>query len=424
MAVRRLADDAVQPEAFAFNRANAAWAKRKLKDYPKGRQASAVIPLLMRAQDQDGWVTKSAIETIAEMLAMPFIRVLEVATFYTQFQLAPVGTRAHVQVCGTTPCMLRGAEDLKDVCRAKIHPEQHHPNAEGTMSWEEVECLGACVNAPMVMIFRDTYEDLDAERFADILDAFEAGQGDNVPVGPQVDRHRSAPQGGATTLLDDPTADRPHPHDGHAEDPAATEAARPDTHAPLANPALKTPVDRSKAKEAAKEADAETETLTADDIEGEGSDEGKRGTKTKPAGAKRKARASATKEKPPAEAPSAKAEGQHTRGGAPGDIKPMAALVGEAQGTPGQPPALERPAEPDDLKLIAGVGPKIEGTLNGLGIWTFAQIAAWTETEQSWIDGYLRFKGRIQRDDWVRQADALARGGRDEYVRVFGREPR
>ena len=409
MAVRRLADDAVQPEAFAFNADNAAWAERKLKDYPQGRQASAVIPLLMRAQDQDGWVTKSAIEAIADMLAMPFIRVLEVATFYTQFQLAPVGSRAHVQVCGTTPCMLRGSEDIKDVCRRKIHPEQHHLNAEGTMSWEEVECLGACVNAPMVMIFRDTYEDLDVDRFEDILDAFEAGQGDNVPTGPQIERHKSAPEGGRTALLDDPTANREHAHDGKLEDPLPTEAGRPDAHAPLANPAAKTPIERETAKEASDVADEKTEPVTSKDAAGEG-------TAKKP-----QPRA---KEKPPKDAPSAQAGGQPTRGGEPGEIKPMAKLVEAAQSTPGKPVPIERPAEPDDLKLINGVGPKIEGQLNGLGIWTFAQIAAWTDIEQSWVDGYLRFRGRIRRDDWVRQADALARGGRDEYVRVFGREPR
>ena len=115
MSVRRLAEEAVQPAGFAFSEENAAWAEATIKKYPEARQQSAVIPLLMRAQDQDGWVTKAAIEHVAEMLDMPLIRVLEVATFYTQFQLNPVGTRAHVQVCGTTPCMLRGAEDLKAV---------------------------------------------------------------------------------------------------------------------------------------------------------------------------------------------------------------------------------------------------------------------------------------------------------------------
>ena len=131
MSVRRLADDSVQPPSFAFNKENAAWAKATIKKYPKGREQSAIIPLMMRAQDQDGWVTRAAIESIADMLGMPYIRALEVATFYTQFQLKPVGTRAHIQVCGTTPCMLRGAEDLKRVCREKIHPEQFHTNEGG-----------------------------------------------------------------------------------------------------------------------------------------------------------------------------------------------------------------------------------------------------------------------------------------------------
>ena len=120
MSVRRLADDAVQPQAFEFNRKKAAEAKKWIKKYPKGREQSAVIPLLMLAQEQDGWVTKAAIEHVSEMLAMPRIRVMEVATNKTQFLLQPVGTKAHVQVCGTTPCMLRGAEDLKKVCQRKI----------------------------------------------------------------------------------------------------------------------------------------------------------------------------------------------------------------------------------------------------------------------------------------------------------------
>ena len=157
----------------------------------------------MLAQDQEGWVSKAAIEHVADMLGMPYIRALEVATFYTQFQLKPVGTLAHVQVCGTTPCMLRGAEALIDVCRSRIHHEQFHTNPQGTLSWEEVECLGACVNAPMVMIFKDTYEDLTPERLGEIIDAFGAGNGKTVPTGPQVDRIVSAPQSGLTSLTDE-----------------------------------------------------------------------------------------------------------------------------------------------------------------------------------------------------------------------------
>src|SRR6218665_2100364 len=111
MSVRRLAEDNVQPSGFSFSKDNAVWAEATIQKYPKGREQSAVIPLLMRAQEQDGWVTKAAIESVADMLGMAYIRVLEVATFYTQFQLKPVGTRAHIQVCGTTPCMLRGSAE-------------------------------------------------------------------------------------------------------------------------------------------------------------------------------------------------------------------------------------------------------------------------------------------------------------------------
>jgi NADH-quinone oxidoreductase subunit E len=200
MSVRRLAESQVQPEIFAFKGDNVAWAKATISKYPEGREQSAVIPLLMRAQEQDGWVTKAAIEQIADMLGMPYIRALEVATFYTQFQLKPVGSKAHVQVCGTTPCMLRGSQDLIDLCKERIHPDPLHLNDAGTLSWEEVECQGACVNAPMVMIFKDAYEDLTAERLAEIINTFEAGDGASVQPGPQNGRHLSVPLGGLTSL--------------------------------------------------------------------------------------------------------------------------------------------------------------------------------------------------------------------------------
>ena len=119
---------------------------------------------------------RSAIEHVAEFLGMANIRVLEVATFYTMFLLAPVGKKAHVQVCGTTPCRLRGADALFEVCARKIHPEPLHVSADGNYSWEEVECLGACVNAPMVLIWNDTYEDLTAESFEKVLDGFINGK--------------------------------------------------------------------------------------------------------------------------------------------------------------------------------------------------------------------------------------------------------
>jgi NADH-quinone oxidoreductase subunit E len=199
MAVRRLAPPELQPKEFVFTAANLAWAKQQIAKYPEGRQASAVIPLLWRAQEQTGgWLPQKAMEYVAEMLGMARIRVLEVATFYTMFLLQPVGRKAHVQVCGTTPCMLRGAEDVKDVCRKRIHHEQFHVSADGDFSWEEVECLGGCVNAPMVMIWSDTYEDLTAETFDKVLDGF--ANGAPVKPGPQIDRQFSAPVGGPTTL--------------------------------------------------------------------------------------------------------------------------------------------------------------------------------------------------------------------------------
>jgi NADH-quinone oxidoreductase subunit E len=199
MAVRRLAPPELQPKEFSFSADNLAWANKEISKYPAGRQASAVIPLLWRAQEQnDGWLPQKAIEYVAEMLGMAKIRVLEVATFYTMFLLQPVGRKAHVQVCGTTPCMLRGAEDIKEVCRRRISHEHFEVSADGNFSWEEVECLGACVNAPMVLIWNDTYEDLTAESFEKVLDGFDKG----LPAkpGPQIDRQFSAPIGGPTTL--------------------------------------------------------------------------------------------------------------------------------------------------------------------------------------------------------------------------------
>jgi NADH-quinone oxidoreductase subunit E len=198
MSVRRLAPAELQPKEFAFTQENLAWAKQQIAKYPDGRQASAVIPLLWRAQEQAGWTPQKAIECVAEMLGMAYIRVLEIATFYTMFLLSPVGKKAHVQVCGTTPCMLRGAEEIIKVCRKRIHHDPFHLSADGSFSWEEVECLGACVNAPLVQIGADTYEDLTAASFEKVLDGVAIGK--PVKPGPQIDRQMSAPVGGPSTL--------------------------------------------------------------------------------------------------------------------------------------------------------------------------------------------------------------------------------
>ena len=197
MSVRRL--DPNQPADFAFTADNEAWARATIAKYPPGKQASAVIPLLWRAQEQNqGWLPEPALRLVADMLGMAYIRVYEVATFYTMFQLSPVGKIAHVQVCGTTPCRLRGAGELIEVCQSRIHHEPFHLSKDGNFSWEEVECLGACVNAPMVMIWKDTYEDLTKESFGKVLDGFASG---NPPKpGPQNGRQFSAPLTGPTTL--------------------------------------------------------------------------------------------------------------------------------------------------------------------------------------------------------------------------------
>ncbi len=197
MAVRRLAPADKQPKSFAFSKENIAWAKEQIAKYPPGRQQSAIIPLLWRAQEQSGgWLPEAAIRYVADFLGLAHIRALEVATFYTMFNLEPVG-KFHVQLCGTTPCRLRGADDLEKVCRERIG-EQGHVTKDGKFSWVEVECLGACVNAPMAQINYDYYEDLTAESFNKVLDGLAAGK--KVKPGPQIDRQLSAPAGGPTTL--------------------------------------------------------------------------------------------------------------------------------------------------------------------------------------------------------------------------------
>lgn len=197
MSVRRL--DPVQPESFEFTPENERWAKEEIAKYPEGRQNSAVIALLWRAQQQHGgWLPEPAIRAVAEMLGMARIRVLEIATFYTMFNLSPVG-QYYVQLCGTTPCWLRGSDELKEVCRRVIGPPDT-VTEDGLFSWTEVECLAACVNAPMVQINADYYEDLTAERLEQILMDLKAGK--EVKPGPQVERQYSAPVGGPTTLLE------------------------------------------------------------------------------------------------------------------------------------------------------------------------------------------------------------------------------
>jgi NADH-quinone oxidoreductase subunit E len=208
MSVRRLAKE--QPASFAFTRATKVKANWWIAKYPVDRRQSAVIPILWLVQKQEGWVSEPAIRAIAELLGMPYIRVLEVATFYTMFMLEPVGSAALIQVCGTTPCMLRGAGELMAVCKSKIGPKDTL-SADGRFTWQEVECLGACANAPMAQINDFYFEDLTAETMAEIIDAFAAGK--RPKPGSRVGRKSSEPEGGALTLTN------PKLYDGSAARP-------------------------------------------------------------------------------------------------------------------------------------------------------------------------------------------------------------
>ena len=197
MSVRRLSPN--QPASFTFTPDTLKAAKAWMANFPAGKQQSAVVPVLWLVQKQEGWVPEPAIRAVAELLGMPVIRVLEVATFYTMFMLEPVGTHALVQVCGTTPCQTRGSEALLDVCRRRIGA-QGHRSADGKFYWQEVECLGACANAPMAAINDQYYEDLTPETLEKLLDQFAAGK--TPKPGSAIGRQGSAPEGEAITLID------------------------------------------------------------------------------------------------------------------------------------------------------------------------------------------------------------------------------
>jgi len=348
-----------QPESFAFTEANLEWAKTQIAKYPEGRQASAVIPLLWRAQEQEGWISRPIIETVASMLGMANIRVLEVASFYFMFQMAPVG-RYNVQVCGTTTCMICGAEDLIAVCKEKIGPKAHTPYREGMFSWEEVECLGACANAPMVQIGKDFYEDLTTEKFAWILDELAAGR---VPTpGPQGGRHASEPKAGLTSLII-PEGEAKNSRNASVQLAVALEDGQ--TRIQGTEPVASAAVINS-------------------DIDA-------------PAPEK-------TDEAPQHEAappqPEAGTEHHHTD-------RPEGSEELEAM----QPQSLAEAVEgkPDDLQRIPGIGPAIEKRLNEAGVFHYSQIAAWSDAELAWIEREVPgVSGRATRDDWRGAAAALA----------------
>lgn len=196
MSIRRPAK--IQPKNFEFTTETLAKAEALLKNFPQNRKQSAVIPLLWIVQKQhNNWLPLIAIKAVADFLEMPEIRVYEVVTFYTMFNLSPVGTY-FVQVCGTTPCLLAGSDEIIKVCKQKIANHETDLSSDEKFSWLEVECLGACSNAPMVQINDDYFEDLTADSFASILDNLKNGQA--VKAGPQNGRFAAEPLGGLTCL--------------------------------------------------------------------------------------------------------------------------------------------------------------------------------------------------------------------------------
>jgi NADH-quinone oxidoreductase subunit E len=358
MSVRRLAAAELQPKEFSFTAANLDWAKAQIAKYPEGRAASAVLPVLWRAQEQHGgWLPQKAIEYVAELLGMAKIRMLEVATFYTMFLLQPVGRKAHVQWCGTTPCLLRGGEEIRRVCERRINHEPFHVSADGDFSWEEVECLGACVNAPMVLIGKDTYEDLTPETFEKVLDALSRGEAPKP--GPQNGRQFSAPIGGDTTLLEGPGG--PHPTPSSPPAPAETKPA-----------AEAAPVAPAPVAPAPVAANAPTVTDAESIAKAEEADIAAKLAKlAKDATPEQKA---------------------------------------DAVGTRPQGLAAARDDKRDNLQRIKGIGPVNEQKLNALGIFHFDQISHWDRPQIRWVGTYLAFPGRIDRESWVSQAARLAAG--------------
>ncbi|KEO61481.1 NADH-quinone oxidoreductase subunit E [Thioclava indica] len=395
--LRRLNSE--QPESFAFTPANLAWAQAQITKFPEGRQASAIIPLLFRAQEQEGWLSRPAIETVADMLDMPYMRALEVASFYFMFQMAPVGSVAHLQICGTTSCMICGAEDLMKVCKQKIAAEPHQVSADGKFSWEEVECLGACANAPMMQVGKDYYEDLTEERLTQIIDEMAAG---TVPQpGSQNGRFSSEPKTGLTSCSD--SAGSAEAHNASValaleigDTIKRIEGTEVALSAPWQSSGQRGPIGALSVPRPRTAAQADEARKAAKDSApkpGKDTPADKTGVTTHEAQAASKAK------------PQSKAE--------PAGVSADAA---EAAGE--KPQMMDAPREggADDLKMIKGVGPKLEAMLNSMGVYHFDQVAAWSEAELAWVDANLEgFKGRASRDDWAGQAKALASGGETEF---------
>ena len=364
MSARRLAIR--QPAEFALS----AKAKKDIgtwvKKYPSDRQRSALIPAMWIAQkDAGGWLPELALRELGDMLDMAYIRVYEVATFYTMFNLEPVGTH-YVQMCGTTPCWLRGSDELKEMLTRKIGP-QRSISADGKLSWLEVECLGSCSNAPMVQISNEDgdhyYEDLTAESLEAVLDDLVAGK--KPPQGPKNGRFSSEPIGGAMALTTKnlskargtmkklPNADKKTTINYYEWDPKHRRNTRKGWVDPNRN------------------ADADPKKRSGNlgrDLTAGVNDE-----------------APAKSKSAPKKAPKPKV--LYTDGATDG--------------------------APDDLKLIKGIGPKFEKELNSNGVYYFRQIGAWKVADVKVVEEKIKSlaTGRVKRDDWVKQGKALAKKG-------------
>jgi NADH-quinone oxidoreductase subunit E len=338
-----------------------------IKKYPDGRQRSALIPALWIAQkDAGGWLPEMMLREVGDMLGMAYIRVYEVATFYTMFNLSPVGAY-HIQLCGTTPCWLRGSDALKEVLERRVGP-QNTVSADGKFSWLEVECLGACANAPMMQVSTDVdddpyYEDLTPETLEAILDAFADGK--QPERGPQIDRVNSAPEGGSLTLNDEglyagtrtlkalPNASKKVKVNHYDWDPKERRATR----GGWVDPNRRANSDPRK----------RSGNLGRDLTKGLIDEEPHKGRPPK-------------YDKPPTEP-----KVLYTDGATDG--------------------------KPDDLKKIKGIGPVFEKELNAGGIYYYRQIAAWKAADIKTVESeaLTRFPGRIKRDEWVKQAKKLAK---------------
>ena len=385
--LRRLHKD--QPASFAFTAANLAWAQGQISKYPAGRQASAIIPLLWRAQEQEGWLSRPAIEYVSNMLGLAYIRGLEVATFYFMFQLQPVGSVAHIQICGTTSCMICGAEDLVAICRELVADKAHQLSADGKFSWEEVECMGACANAPMAQMGKDYYEDLTPAKLRDLIGRFSKGE---VPVpGPQNGRYAAEPLSGLTSLKDFAVGRRAHNASAQAAVDLADTVKRIDgTEVPLTTPWLGKAAAATPAKGTPKEPKPGKDMVA--DASGVLVQEAPARSKGKPAVDGNAPNAT------PAATPQAKA--------------PAALMSAPEGGTAPKGLKVARNGVPDDLQKIEGIGPVLEKLCHGLGIFHFDQIAGWGAPEIAWMDGNLKgFRGRVSRDKWVAQAKLIGEVG-------------